>query len=76
MKIGDKVAYSVKWLRSCGIYTGPIPFARGVVTGIARMGSRYDGTTIATVDWGDDEIPSKVNAANLVRVADLHKELS
>jgi hypothetical protein len=65
ISIGSRVAYSVAFLRSTGMYTGPIPFARGVVTDLATM---RGGLTIATVDWHDADIPPRVNVSNLAIV--------
>jgi hypothetical protein len=58
IKPGDKVGYSQAFLRSTGQYTGPVPFARGVVRSVTAGG-------IATVDWGDPDIPKKVHVFNL-----------
>ncbi|MDZ4858036.1 MAG: hypothetical protein SGI88_03565 [Candidatus Hydrogenedentes bacterium] len=63
---GDQVAYSAAWLRSTGQYTGDVPFARGVVKKLVPLGQ----TTLAEVDWGNPDIPSRVNVANLSRVTD------
>jgi hypothetical protein len=65
MKPGDKVAYSVGFLKS--IFeppTSPMCHARGTITGILDLGS----TKIASVDWGTDEFPKKANIANLAIV--------
>ena len=65
MKPGDRVAYSVQFLKS--IFEGPTSpmcHARGTITGITDLGS----TKLATVDWGCDEFPKKVNVANLAIV--------
>ena len=37
------------------------------VTEINEIGKRL---TIATIDWGDDEIPPRVNVNNLKRITD------
>ena len=63
-EIGDKVAYSVQFLQSTGQYTGEIPAARGVITGLKNLGS----TTLAEIDWGNDNIPPRVNTTNLAKV--------
>jgi len=60
IKIGDKVGYSRRWLRSTGTYTGPIPMARGIVTELNGM--------IAVVDWNNPEIPTKVHVSNLAQI--------
>jgi len=70
LAIGDRVAYSVVWLRAVGIYTGNLPFARGTITGIKDLGS----TRLAEIDWQDPEIPARVNVVNLVRVKDISHE--
>ena len=60
--VGDKVRYSVQWLRSTGNYAGDIPHAKGVVTAIEPIsGTSY----LAVVDWGNPDIPSKVLSNNL-----------
>lgn len=66
-KVGDKVAYSAKFLRSIGCYTGDMPQARGVITALGEI-SR-GGTVIATIEWDRaGDCPEKVNVANLARV--------
>jgi hypothetical protein len=64
INIGDRVAYSANWLRSVGLYTGDLPAARGTVKALDQLGS----TTLAVIDWGTDDIPRRVNVANLARV--------
>ena len=64
IKIGDKVAYSVQFLRSIGEVTGELPAARGVVTDIKKLGQRE----LVSVDWGDENIPGKVISGNLAKV--------
>lgn len=66
IEIGSTVAYSKAWLQSAGAYTGPLPFARGKVTALEPLGD----TVLAEVDWGDPDIPPRVNVANLVPVKD------
>lgn len=62
--VGDQVRYSRQWLQSTGTFTGDLPRAKGVVTAIKDYGS----TKIATIDWGNPEIPERVNVANLSKV--------
>ena len=62
--VGDKVAYKASFLRSTGQYTGSIPNARGTITELKNLG----GNTLATIDWGNDDIPAKVLTANLSKV--------
>ena len=56
-RVGDRVKYSARWLRSVGMYTGPIPFTKGTITAIENG--------IATIAWEDPDIPAKVHIANL-----------
>jgi hypothetical protein len=65
--IGDRVQYKAEFLRSIGQYTGPMPFARGKILSLAKLGT---DTTLATIFWDlewHDRVPSKVNVANLER---------
>ena len=71
LKIGDHVAYSNRFLRSTGLYTGEIPFARGRVI---ATDSFPGGGQLVTVDWGNPDIPQKILAANLVLVNRIHLE--
>ncbi len=68
--MGDRVKYSVVWLRSTGSYTGPIPFARGEIVGMKWLSK---ATVLAVVDWDNDilkELPTTINVANLVHEKD------
>ena len=65
--VGDGVQYKAAFLRSIGEITGPLPFAKGTVTKVDTYGSSF---AIATIDWGDDEIPPRVNVGNLKRISD------
>jgi hypothetical protein len=65
IRCGDKVKYSRNFLRSTGMYTGDIPFAKGIVTNIKDY---RGGLKIATIDWRNPEIPEKVNTKNLTKV--------
>ena len=66
LSIGDRVAYSVQFLRSIGMSHSDMARARGVVASIELLGS----STLASVDWGADasELPGRVNVANLAKV--------
>lgn len=66
IQAGDKVAYSRAFLRSTGMFTGDIPFARGTVTALEPL--RHGGTVLARVQWDRSGILERVNVANLVRV--------
>ena len=65
ISVGDKVAYSRAFLRSIACYTGPLPFARGVVKKIVKYS---DSFILATIDWGSDDVPVRINVANLCKV--------
>ncbi len=60
-KVGDRVKYAAAFLRSTGMYTGDIPRARGTITALEAFGT----STLAVIDWGNPEIPTRVITANL-----------
>ena len=62
--VGDTVQYSRAWLQSTSTFTGDLPRAKGKVTAIKDVGDLQ----IATIDWGNPEIPERVNVANLSKV--------
>lgn len=62
--IGDKVAYSVQFLRSIGMCHGEIAHARGIITKLITPCSAW---TLAEIKWNCD-MPEKVNTANLAKV--------
>lgn len=62
--VGTKVAYSKRFLQSISEVTGAMPFARGKVTRLLRLGD----TVIAEVDWDRPEIPVRVITDNLIPV--------
>lgn len=64
VKVGDRVGYSKQFLKSTSTYTGPIPFAKGVIKSITENG-------IADVDWDNKEVPRFVHVFNLARVGSL-----
>ena len=64
IQVGDRVQYSAKFLRSCGMFTGDIPFARGTVTAIEDFGGFL---ALATIDWQNENVPAKVNV-NILNV--------
>jgi len=68
IKVGDKVRYTVKFLRSTGEYTGAIPHARGIVKKLEPLGRGPDAILIATIDWGNPDVPDKVNIMNLEKI--------
>jgi hypothetical protein len=81
LKPGDRVAYSRAFLRAIGCYTGSLPFARGRVRAIAPRVQRFTGDKagpyVVTIDWPNHlGLPDKVLSSNLVRVADISRELA
>lgn len=63
ISVGDTVRYSRQWLQSVQA-DAELARAKGVVTAIKDYGS----TKVATVDWGSEDIPERVNLANLSKV--------
>lgn len=61
LNAGDTVRYRGEFLRSIGAFTGPLGQARGTITNIKPVGT----LAIATVDWGRENVPEKVNVVNL-----------
>ncbi len=64
IQIGVKVEYSSRFLKSCFINTGPLPFAKGRVSSIDEHGR----ARIAHIDWTNDfcnELPARVLTRNL-----------
>ena len=70
-KIGDVVAYRRAFLRSAGMYSGPVPFARGRIISLTPISNDGD---IATIDWNHPDIPARVLTYNLVRADRIHLE--
>jgi hypothetical protein len=64
IQIGDKVAYSVQWLRSTGQVAGDAGHARGIVESLDTFST---GFTLARVKW-DCDMPDRVNVKNLAVV--------
>ena len=64
IEVGDKVAYKASFLRNTGQYAGATPHARGVVTALTPLGDN----ALATIDWGDPQIPAKALVSNLSKV--------
>lgn len=64
---GDTVRFSEQWLRSCGLFTGPLPFAVGVVTAAVPMKS---GPLICSVRWDFPNLPRRVLSTNLELATD------
>lgn len=69
MRVGDRVKYSARFLRSIACYAGDMAHGTGTVLELIPLGH----TTLARVEW-DRELPDKVNMKNLVLVDKLHLE--
>lgn len=65
--IGDRVAYSVQFLRSIGASHGDIAFLRGIVTSVRPIPG---GSVFVSVDWGDgnEDYPHTIGAGSLAIV--------
>lgn len=63
LTVGDRVAYSRKFLQDTAQHTGPMPFRRGVITAVDGIGS---GILLATIAW-DGEGSSRARTSILVR---------
>lgn len=61
---GDKIAYSVQFLRSIGMSHSEMARSRGVIKSLKPLGS----VLLAEIEWNDPELPPKVNVANLAHV--------
>lgn len=62
--VGDKVAYSVQFLRSIGMSHSDMAHARGEIVGFTPLGST---TLLAEIRWNCD-MPARVNVHNLAKV--------
>jgi hypothetical protein len=71
IQVGDQVKYSVKFLRSIGAYTGTMPFSKGHVKEINKLGKDL---SIATIEWNFPDTPWKVNVKNLVVVGKVEND--
>ena len=61
MQIGDKVRYSVNFLRSISCYAGPMACATGIVSAVEPFGSQ----PLVTVDWQGEDLPKRILECNL-----------
>jgi hypothetical protein len=64
-KVGDKVGYSRRFLKSTGMMTGPIPRAKGTIVDI---NPKFGSSGLATIDWDNEDVPKRVMCANLAIV--------
>lgn len=65
IQVGDRVAYSKRFLQSTGQYTGDVPHARGTVAALVPLGK---DTTLAEIAWDTPDLPTRVNVKNLTTV--------
>ncbi len=65
IQVGSKVAYSVQFLKAIFASHSNLARARGVVT---ELNSLSKECVLATIEWGNNEIPAKVNVKNLAIV--------
>jgi len=66
VQIGDRVAYSVQFLKSIGMSHSEMARARGVVTEIKPLSSQ---TVLARIEWANGaDMPDRVHVANLAKV--------
>ena len=63
-QIGDKVAYSVQFLKSVGMSHSDMAHARGVIVGFTTLWE----TKLVSIEWDRGELPYRVNAHNLAKV--------
>ena len=64
VQIGERVAYSARWLRDTGQVAEDSGHARGVVVALESPAPAW---TLATIQWNGD-FPDTVNVANLAIV--------
>ena len=65
VNIGDKVAYSVQFLRAIGMSHSNMARARGIVREVTPLESE---TLLARIDWQGADMPERVNVQNLAKV--------
>jgi len=67
-RAGDRIAYSVAYLRNTGQRTGPAGARRGTVIHVGEIVSRSYGAFL-TVRWDDDPEDRGVAACNVISTA-------
>lgn len=67
VRAGERVAYSMAFLRSTGLTHSVYAHLRGVVTSTTSYGGE-PATVIADVEWTNGDGPEHVNVANLAKV--------
>lgn len=62
--VGDKVAYSVQFLRNIGMSHTDMARARGEILAVKSYGAGFE---LADIRW-DRDMPERVNVQNLAKV--------
>jgi hypothetical protein len=63
IQVGDSVKYARTFLRSIGVCTGDMCFAKGKVTELKPFG----GHQLAKIEWDTPEMPGSVLTPNLTK---------
>ena len=63
--VGDRVAYSIQFLKSIGMSHSDMAHARGEISFLQKVGERL---VLAVIKW-NCEMPQKVNVMNLAKVS-------
>lgn len=74
LQVGDRVAYSAKFLRSIGDYSHQSASMRGTVQGLRPMA--HSKNVLVKIKWDndDDELRAGALSCNLVRVEKIAAE--
>jgi hypothetical protein len=66
--VGERVAYSVQFLRNIGMSHSDMAHARGVVIEVKELGPGSE-TQLARITWDKNaDMPGRVNVTNLAKV--------
>ena len=67
LKIGDRIAYSVQFLKSIFESQGEMALARGKIVELQKIG---ESIVLATIEWDEEckDMPKRVNVKNLAHV--------
>jgi hypothetical protein len=63
LAVGDRIAYSARFLKSIGAQTGELPQLRGEIRGFKKMGAK----TLVDIVW-DDGSDSRALVGNIAKV--------
>lgn len=64
-KVGDRVAYSVQFLRSIDMLNSSISHGRGIITELRMIAKDL---VLAVIEWQNEDLPNVVNVKNLAKV--------